>query len=86
MVHRIEFPMDKKPIAVQLTVHINNLLNTYPNSKKVIIQEFKDVLIKGDEPYSGYVKRIVHHYGRRNLKKWFKDIYGWEFEKQTKVS
>ena len=38
---RPDFALNREPYAYQLTVHITNLLKTYPDSKKFILDAFK---------------------------------------------
>ena len=77
----VDFPMYEKPAGVQYTIHVNNLLATYPKQKKQIIKQFKDICktdkISGLEHLR--VRQIVEHYGINYTKQWFKDIYGWNF-------
>lgn len=81
-VTRVKFKIEDRPIAVQLTIHVNNLILTY--GSKSIIPEFKSILYNPEllnESGSLMVKQIINHYGVGTCQKWFKDIYGWGFEK-----
>lgn len=81
---KIEFPMSKRPTAVQLTIHINNLLITYDISKQTVYDDFKAMLSydKTSKKYcSVQVRQLVNYYGVKTCRKWFKDIYGWEFKR-----
>ena len=83
MVKRIKFPMDEKPVAVQLTIHFNNLFLTY--DKKYVIKEFKSILVEGEEPTTIRAKQLLAQYGRRNLKRWFKTVFAWEYPRKKQA-
>lgn len=79
MVSRLEFALRKQPIDVQLTVHINNLINTAGKSR--IIVEFKRVL-SGGASTNNNVNTIIDYYGVEDVKGFFLLVYGWEFDKR----
>jgi len=73
------FAMIEKPIDVQITIHINNLILTYGTN---IIGEFKDYLYYPDLFVGGFqIKQLCNHYGDDKIKNWFGVIYGWDFKK-----
>ena len=78
----VGFAMLDKPIDVQLTIHINNLINTYG---KDLIKEFKLKLYNPENDYHGgqQIKQLVNHYGLDTVKNWFTLIYGWDFTQKA---
>lgn len=76
----VHFPLRDKPLDVQLTVHINNMLNCYG---KDVIKEFKLQLNdpESQDIQSRQIVNIINHYGIENVKQWFEVVYGWEFKK-----
>ena len=77
MVNRLIFPLQKQPIPVQLTVHINNLIVSY--SKEVIINDFKDSL-NGETPNITKVSDLIDYYGVEDCRDFFQLVYGWKFK------
>jgi len=90
MVTSKQFGLETRPLAAQLTIHINNLLLTYPENKKDILKYMKFILNNTNKKsYSGNInwaivnrcEALVSFYGESFCKKWFTDIYGWKFNK-----
>lgn len=79
---RVEFPMYNKPAAVQLTVHVTNIIETI--GKRKAIKEFK-ALLNGQNPTSNTlaIRQVVNYYGIKYCRQWFNEIYGWEFKKEA---
>jgi hypothetical protein len=76
----VHFPLRDKPLDVQITVHINNVLNCYG---KTLIKDFKEKLYNPEIESNRLVNRIIDHYGIENIKQWFSLIYGWEFTEKA---
>lgn len=76
------FAMQNRPMAVQLTLHINNLICTY--DRKEVITTFKRRLNKlpysVDRKINTRMESLLSYYGEDYIKNWFKEIYGWSFE------
>lgn len=76
------FALGQSPVAVQLTVHINNLLVQYG---PMVTREFKGIL---DNPEmldeardSNFrINQLIEFYGFETMRKWFTDIYGWTYK------
>lgn len=81
------FPLSKSPVDYQLTIHINNLLNTYPEARKYILDSFKERLCKSNIPTSIksdlVIQQLIDFYGQRRFRAWFKLVYGWEFKRKS---
>jgi len=75
------FPLSNSPLAVQLTIHINNMFITWPKQKKDLLRDFKGAL-NGSKEGSKRAHQLIDHYGMNFCKQWFKDIYGWEFKQE----
>lgn len=77
------FPLALQPLDLQITIHVNNLINTY--GSKAIVKEFKTLL--NDPPLieesrfgSLVIRQIIRYYGISKMREWFTLIYGWQFE------
>lgn len=81
------FPMMKSPVDVQLTVHINNILNTYPDMNKIVFDEFKQRIYNNNisvfSPMDRTIQQLINHYSPARFKAWFKLVYGWEFKEKN---
>jgi hypothetical protein len=79
----VTFKLMREPIDYQITVHVTNLLNTYP--KNEVTQTFKAFLYNPeamDKVHSGQtIKALITYYGVEKFRNWFTLIYGWEFKK-----
>lgn len=78
-----KFAMNSRPIAAQITIHMNNLFVTY--NKKQIVKTFKEFLYNpetiNDLPGNITIKSLINHYNIDIMKNWFIQVYGWKFEK-----
>lgn len=82
------FPLALEPLDVQITIHVNNLLNTYGNNA---IKEIKHLLNNSieveeynfDELQIGslVIRQLIRYYSVSKMQSWFKMVYGWSFEK-----
>lgn len=76
------FKLGQSPVAVQITVHVQNLIIQYgPN----ITREFKSVLMESYESDLALdsnfrIDQLIGHYGFEVVRQWFTDIYGWTYE------
>lgn len=79
------FALCKSPAAFQLTIHVNNLIQTY--DKTNIIKAFKGYLKNPETLLTDMsevrIRAIINHYGIPTCQKWFTDIYGWNFTKKV---
>lgn len=74
----VGFALKTSPVDVQLTVHVNNLLNTYGAQ---VINEFKDKLNNPESVGGQQITQLINYYGIEVVKNWFTLIYGWDFKK-----
>ena len=79
----VDFPMFSRPVDVQLTIHINNLLSTY--GSKTILAVFKDFLYNPENmnnfSHDARLGQMINYYGVEACQDWFASIYGWDFKK-----
>ncbi len=80
MLFRIDTPLMRSPKAVQLTVHVNNILLTYPDDRSGVLKDFKKALtIPGYKVEYEPIARTINNIGAYYYKVWFGDIYGWTY-------
>lgn len=73
------FKLMDEPIAVQMTVHVNNLRNTYGDS---VIKAFIDTL-DGGMYVSLTVEQLIEYYGIEYCRQWFTEFYGVKFKSEA---
>jgi len=75
------FPLGQQPLDYQLTIHINNLIQTY--NPTLIIKLFKEKLYNPEmlnEPLHGIrIRQVIVFYGVERCRQWFTNVYGWDF-------
>lgn len=79
------FPLASQPQDLQITIHVNNLLNTYG---KHVTKELKHILNNPEqlEDYqfgSLVIRQLIRYYGISKMRQWFALVYGWTFDKKT---
>jgi len=83
------FELMNEPHAVQLTIHINNLINwqlrTGLYNQEQILDIIKLALTANNrKPVFGSIGYRVNemclHYGTNYIRNWCNEIYGWKFE------
>jgi hypothetical protein len=81
------FALQSQPVALQLTVHVQNCLLTFGTGS---IGSWKELLTNpekiNDESLPLTVRQIVSHYGIKNVQQWFTTVYGWTFATKKSVN
>lgn len=83
-----DFPLSNEPAGVQLTVHMNNIIQwqiTKGFKKEHALEVIKTHLdYPNRRPWKGSVGRRVkdlcNFYGRDYVKSWCSEVYGWNYE------
>lgn len=93
MDHGLKFKLTGEPIDIQLTVHVNNILNSNWNGwthlNKNIRLEILKVHVKGanKSPVKGSVgarmQQLMDYYGEHYVQRYFETIYGWNFKDEA---
>lgn len=73
------FKLMEEPMAVQMSVHVSNLKNTYGDS---VIKAFIDTL-DGGMYVSLTVEQLIEYYGIEYCKQWFAEFYGVKFKSEV---
>lgn len=82
------FALLSQPVALQLTLHVQNYLLTYQEAGSIGV--WKRLLEKpdllDDESVALMPRQIIRHYGVKACQLWFTTVYGWNFTAKKSVN
>jgi hypothetical protein len=93
MDHGLKFKLTGEPIDIQLTVHINNILNSNWTHWSHINRDVRLGILRSyvqdphKSPLKGSVGARIHqlmdYYGEHYVQRYFETVYGWTFEESA---
>lgn len=80
------FKLTNEPAAIQLSVHINNILNTEHYGRDTSLSIIKAYLTNPENkrPMKGSInwriRQLCEYYGIQFIRDWFSLVYSWSFK------